>query len=324
MNRILTNVLLTTTLLYVSFGATAANSETYPVKPVRIVVPAGAGGALDITTRVVAEKMSEYLGKPITVENRPGGELLVGTRYVLGAKHDGYTLLAQADGFTAVPSLRNDAGYDPMKDFTGIGLMLRAAQVMYTASGSPFNSAKEYVSMAAADPSRLSFAHGGRGSPMHLSGIQFVYKTGLNIIEVPYNGTAAAYPDIAAGRVDMMFGGYDSGISYIQSKKMKALAVTGDMRLATMPNVPTLKEQGVDLSYYFWLGLFAPSGTPPQAIQRLSEALQYALKQKDVLERYKTSGAEVVNLSPDQFKAFLKNEVSHVENVVDALKIEKK
>src|SRR5690606_23699052 len=145
-------------------------------------------------------------------------------------------------------SLRNDAGYDPLKDFKGIGLMLRAAQVMYTTTGSSFNSAKEYVAKASAEPGRLSFAHGGRGSPMHLSGIQFVYKTGLNIIEVPYNGTAAAYPDIAAGRVDMMFGGYDSGISYIRSNKMKALAVTGDKRLDTLPGVPTLKEQGIDLS----------------------------------------------------------------------------
>lgn len=265
--------------------------------------------------------MSEALGQSVLVENRPGAETLVGTRYVKQAKPDGYTLLAQADGFTAGPTLRDNSGYDPLKDFAGIGLMLRAGQVMYVGADAPFTSASDFIAQAKSEPGRVTYAHGGVGTPMHLSGMQFVYKTGTDVVAVPYNGSAAAYPDVAAGRVDTIFAGYAGGASYMQAGKMRPLGVTGEARLSVLPDVPTLKEQDIDLVYHYWLGLLAPAGTPDKAIESLSAALKHALQSEAVLENYRVTGSEAMWMPPGQFNEFLAKEVDAAVAIGKAVKV---
>src|SRR5437870_3513691 len=156
-------------VVWVLLGASFASAaEPYPTRPVRIVVPTAAGGATDITTRLVAQKMSEKLGQPVIVDNRPGGETLLGTRLVKSAPADGYTILAQASTFTALPALKLDPSYDPLKDFTAIGPMLRAPQIMYVGADQPDRTVAEFIARAKANPGKLSYAHGGVGSPLHI------------------------------------------------------------------------------------------------------------------------------------------------------------
>lgn len=311
---------LATLLLIVAATSSVPASESFPSKPIRIVVPSGAGGALDIITRIVADKMGEKLKQTVIVENRNGAEAQIGTRYVKNARADGYTILAQAEGFTATPLLRPGAGYEPIKDFTGIGMMLRAPQLMYVGSGEPAQTVRQFIERAKTSPGQLTYAHAGLGTPMHLSGAQFIHKTGIDVVAVPYNGSALSYPDVSSGRVNTIFAGYSGGISYLKLGKMRPLGVTGEKRMPALPDVPTLKEQGIDFTYYYWLGLVAPAGTPDDAIQKLYEGLKYAVASKEMKKRYEVEGAENLELSPDQFNTYLKNEAAENVKLIQTVK----
>ena len=285
--------------------------------------PAAPGGALDITTRLVAQKMSEKLGQPIVVDNRPGGDTLLGTRLAKDALPDGYTILAQANGFTALPALKLEPGYDPIKNFTAIGPMLRSAQVMWTSTAAPDQATPDFIARAKANPGKLTYAHGGLGSPLHLGAAEFVYQLGIDVPGVPYKGSGAALPDVAAGRVDVLFAGYAGGAPYLQGGKLKALGVTGSQRLAALPNVPTFKEQGVDFTYYFWLGLLAPAGTPKDIVQKLADALKYAVESKELTERFRAEGSEPMSSSPEEFNAYLAKETAETARVLRDQKVQK-
>ncbi|AHG64136.1 Bug family tripartite tricarboxylate transporter substrate binding protein [Advenella mimigardefordensis] len=299
-------------------------AEPFPAKPIHIIVPSGAGGALDIITRIVAEKMGEKLKQTVIVENRNGAETQIGTRYVKNARPDGYTILAQAEGFTATPLLRPGAGYNAITDFTGIGMMLRAPQLMYVGSGEPAKSVTQFIERAKASPGQLTYAHAGLGTPMHLSGAQFIQKTGIDVVAVPYNGSALSYPDVASGRVNTIFAGYSGGLSYLASGKMRPLGVTGERRMPALPNVPTLKEQGVDFTYYYWLGLVAPAGTPKEVISKLYEGLKYAVSSDEMHERYQVEGAENLDLSPEQFNTYLTEEAEANSKLIQTVREDRK
>jgi tripartite-type tricarboxylate transporter receptor subunit TctC len=293
----------------------------FPVKPIRIVVPAAPGGGLDVTTRIVAKKMSEMLKQSVVVENRAGADTLLGTRLVKNAPADGYTILAQANGFTALPALRLDPGYDPVKDFRGIGLMVRSPQVMLVASEQPYRTLEEFVSRAKANPGALSYASAGVGGPPHLGAALFFHHTGLNVVHVPYKGNGAALPDVAASRVDTIFGAYAGAASYLQGGRMRALGITGTKRLAALPEVPTFREQGFNYSYYFWLGLLVPAGTPKDAIARLADALHFATRSKDIEERLRDEGSESMSMSPEEFQEYLVDETRQMSRVIRELNI---
>lgn len=310
-----------TLLLAGAWGAAAA--EPFPVKPIRIILPSAPGGALDITTRLVAQKMGEKLGQSIVVDNRPGGDTLLGTRLAKDAPADGYTLLAQANGFTALPALKLEPGYDPIKHFTAIGPMLRSAQVMWTGTEQPDRGVADFVARAKANPGKLNYAHGGLGWPLHLGAAQFVSQTGIDVPAVPYKGSGAALPDVASGRVEVLFAGYSGGAPYLQGGKLKPLGVTGTQRLAALPDVPTFKEQGVAFTYYFWLGLLAPAGTPKEAVQKLAEALKYATSSKELTERFRAEGSEPMPASPEEFNAYLAKEVADTARLMRDQKVQK-
>lgn len=304
-------------------ASTACAADPFPSKPVRIVVPSSPGGALDITTRLVAQKMSEKLGQSVIVDNRAGGDTLLGTRLVKAAAPDGYTILAQANGFAAMPAIKTDPGFDPLKDFVAIGTMLRSPLVMYVGSDQPDHSVRELIARAKANPGRLSYAHGGVASPPHSSAAQFVQQTGIDVLVVPYKGVGNALPDVAAGRVTMIVAGYSGGLPYIQSGKLRPLAVTGTKRIPALPNVPTWQEQGVNFSYSLWLGLLAPAGTPKDVVHRLAEALKYATGSREINERLRAEGLEAMPASPDEFQDQLAKETTQMERLMRDLKIEK-
>ncbi|MEJ8851205.1 tripartite tricarboxylate transporter substrate binding protein [Variovorax rhizosphaerae] len=309
-------------VLGLGIAATAAMAaDPYPSKPVRIVVPAAAGGGLDIVARLVATKMGEKLGQAVIVDNQAGGDTLVGTRNVKNAPADGYTVLAHANGFTILPELKEDPGYDPLKDFTGIGLMSRAPFVMEVASTDPSRDLKEFI--ARAKKEHLSFASGGIGGPPHMAAVMFLKNQGLDLTPVPYKGNGVALPDVATGRVTTIFDTYVSSLPFLQSGKLKPLAVTSTKRIAPLPNTPTFMELGIDYKYDLWLGLVVRSGTPKEVVQRLSDALRFALEDKDLKARLISEGSDPSFIKPEEFNATLAKEVTEMKQLVKELQIPK-
>ena len=285
----------------------------YPSKPIRIIVPAAPAGALDITTRLVADKMREVLGQQVIVENRAGADTLLGTRYVKDAPSDGYTILAQANGFTALPAIRRDAGYEPLKDFMPVGMMVRAPSLMLVSASAPDGSVPAFVERARRQ--KLTYASAGVGGPPHLAAALFFRQAGVDMLHVPYKGNGPALIDVAGGSVPVIFSGYSSAAPYLKSGKLRAVGVTSVQRIGQLPEVPTFQEQGVNYTYYFWLGLVAPRGTPSEAIQRLSEAVRYAVNSKELKERFNSEGSEPVSWSSGEFAGYLRDEANQMRDL---------
>lgn len=304
---------------FAMMSATAA--DPYPRKPVRIILPAAAGGGLDIVARLIATKMGEKLGQSVIVENQAGGDTLVGTRNAKIAPADGYTLLAAANGFTILPELKENPGYDPLKDFTGIGLMGRAPFVMEVPATDPSRDIKEFV--ARAKKEKLTFASGGIGGPPHMAAVMFLKNQGLDMTMVPYKGNGVALPDVAAGRVTMIFDTYVSSLPFIQSGKLRPLAVTSSERIAPLPNVPTFVESGMNYQYNLWMGLVIRSGTPKDIVHKLSDALRYALESKDLRARLLSEGTDPSFVTPEAFNDYLAKEVAEMKVLVKELEIPK-
>jgi tripartite-type tricarboxylate transporter receptor subunit TctC len=264
-------------LIALAGAGSAGAADSFPTRPVRIVVNTAPGGLVDVTTRLVAEKMREKLGQPVIVENRAGGDGLVGLRSVKAAPPDGYTLLSTAGTIAIQPAVKQDAGYDLVKDFTGVGPMVRSALLMVVGSGQPDKTLADFITRATAYPKAVSYASAGVGTTTHIGAAMFLQQSGLNLMHVPYKGNAAAMPDVMTGRVDMIFEAYGSGASKVKEGTLRALGVTSTTRLPALPEVPTIAEQGVtNFSYYLWIGVVAPAGTPKDVVQRLSDALRSA------------------------------------------------
>lgn len=308
-------------LLALTFMLPVHAAEAYPAKAIRIVVPSVAGGALDSTVRLIAPKLAEKLGGTVIVDNRPGAGGALGIRLVKDAPADGYTLLAQTNSLTALPAMNANPGYDVVRDFSPIGTILQAPNIMAVGAAQPFRNVNELIS--AARTKNLSYATAGLGSPLHLNGALFAEKRGLSLLHVPYKGSALAYPDVASGVVTMTFGGYAGIAPYLQSGKMRALAVTSPMRLPALPDVPTLGEQGVALNYSFWVGLLAPAGTPDAVVRTLSDALRGVLRMEEVRSRFHNDGALTWETTPADFSTYLAKEVVEIEDLARKLKIVK-
>lgn len=320
---ILTVSWISAATLLAALMSVVSAKESYPSKPVRIIVPAAPGGGLDITTRLVAQKMAEDLGQSVIVENRAGGDTLLGTRLVKDAPADGYTLLAQANGFTVLPALKLNPGYDPVRDFAAIGVMVRAPQVMAVGAEQPYHGVQDFIARAKDAPRTMSFGSAGVGGPPHIGAAMFLQHVNIDILHVPYKGNGAALPDVAAGRVDMIFGSYVAIAPYIDGGKLKALGITSTTRFAQLPDVPTFIEQNIDYTYYFWLALFAPVGTPQTVIDRLAEALHHAVTSKDLSERFIAEGSDPTPIPIQDFERSVADEVHRMSEVLAGLNIAK-
>ncbi|MFY9811523.1 Bug family tripartite tricarboxylate transporter substrate binding protein [Aquabacterium sp.] len=305
-------------------GYSPAIGQTFPNKPIRIIVHSSPGGQLDVTARLVGQGMSEVLGQPVIIENKPGADGLIGIRYAKTMPGDGYTLLAAASTITIQPAIKSEPGYDLLQDFTAVGPMVRFPYLMLTAANKPYRNAGELIAAAKAKPDKLSFATGGSGGTSHLGTALLMQKTGINMLHVPYKGNAGAMPDLIAGRSDMMLESYGSGGGYVKSGRLKILGVTSTKRLPALPDVPTLAEQGVpNFSYDLWLGLLAPSGVPRDVVERLSEALHKALARKEFSERARAEGAEIMKMTPNEFRDVLKNDLQQMATLVKTLDMTK-
>ena len=287
-------------------------AQGYPARPVRIIVPLVPGGNLDIVARAVGQRLGEGLGQQVIVENRPGASSLVGTQYVAKSAADGYTLLAMANTFTSVPAVIANPGYDPVKDFAGVSMTCKVAQVLVVTPALPVKSVKELIALAKARPGELSYGSSGNGSTGHFAAELFNQKAGLKMLHVPYKGNAQALVDIIAGQVMMMYDQVSTSAPYVKAGKLKALAVTSTTRSSLFPGVPTVDEAGVKgYEAITFNGLLAPAGTPREALARLQGEVAKAVAVPAMRSNFLERGVELTaSGSPDEFTAYIRNEVA--------------
>jgi tripartite-type tricarboxylate transporter receptor subunit TctC len=298
--------------------AVAARGDTFPSRPIRIVVPFAAGGATDLIARVVGQKLTESMGQAVVVENRPGASGMIGADLVAKAPPDGYTLLMASTAEIAInPSLYSKMSYDPQRDLAPITLAGVTPLILVVNPASPLHSVADIVKEAKAHPGAISFASAGNGSVQHLSGELVKVLTSTDMVHVPYKGAAPALTDVLSGQVTMFFSGMPPAMPHVKSGKLRALAVTTPKRSPAAPDVPTMAEagvQGFDISN--WFGLLAPAGTPPGILDKLHDEAVKALMQPAVKERLAEQGAEVVADSREHFGAFIKAEADKYAKLI--------
>src|SRR3954464_1226517 len=296
--------------------ATTAMAQQYPSKPVRFVVPYAAGGATDLIARVIGEKLSASLGQPVVVDNRPGAATLLGAQLVAKAEPDGYTRLRATSTTLAInASLYKSLPYDPVKDFAPISLAIQHPFVLLVDPKLPANNVKELVALAKAKPGQLAYASGGSGSFPHLAMAMFQAMTGIDVIHVPYKGSAPALTDLMGGQIAMMFD--NTALNYVKGGKIRGHAGTPKDRLSVMPDVPTLQEAGVPgYELAAWQGVVAPAGTSRAVVERLNTEIVKLLHEPDTARRLTGDGGQIITSTPDQFAAYIKSEIGRFAKIV--------
>lgn len=300
-------------------AAPAWADSGYPNKPIKFVVGYAAGGATDVVARLVAQKMAGELGQAALVENRSGANSNVGAEVVARAPADGYTLYLYTIANTINASLYGKLGYDPVKDFEPIGLIAKIPNLLVVNPGLPIKSVADYVKFAKESPNGITFASSGSGSSIHLSGEMFKMKTGLNMLHVPYKGSAPAVTDLLGGQVQSMFDNAPSAMPHVKAGKLRAIAITSRERSSLLPDVPTIAESGYPgFEVQSWFGLAAPAGTPKEVLAKLNAALNKALGAPDIKQRLNDMLATPASGSSDDMRQFVASQIQSWREVVKA------
>ena len=299
----------------------AMADDTYPNKPIRIIVPFTPGGSPDILARAVGQKITESTGVAVVVENVPGAGGTIGADRVAKATPDGYTLLMGHVGTLAVaPSVYPQLPYDPIKSFAPVALVAKVPNVLAVNASMPVKNIPELVAYLKANPGKVNYGSGGNGSAAHLAMEYFKMSTQTFIVHVPYRGTAPAVMDTVAGQIQMVFTGAPAIIPMVKSGKLKALAVSSLKRMDSLPDVPTLSESGVKGLNGFeadqWYGLVAPAGTPPAITQKLNQVVNKSLSAQDVSTRLRSEGAIAAPTTPENFEQLIQSEIKRWRAVV--------
>jgi len=285
-----------------TFTTFTSAQTTYPTKPVKLMVGAGAGGGTDIIARMLAEKMTDSLKGTFIVENKPGASNTIAAELTAKAPPDGHTLLVATNTGQAIAPHLIKLSFDPMKDLTPIALVVTVPNVLVVSASVPANTVKELVTLMKNKPEEFKYASSGVGSTQHIAGEGFDIAAGVKSIHVPYKGSSQAHLDVIAGNVQIMFDTTSSAMGQIKAGKFKALAVTTAQRSAELPNVPTLAEAGVTgFEMSTWYGVFVTTGTPPDVVAKLQTEVARIIKLPDVQSKLKGLGGEPGNLSVDQF-----------------------
>jgi len=310
-------------LSFAACPAEAAERSTYPSKPIRVIVGFVPGGSADITARTVGQKLSEQLGQPVVVDNRSGASGIIGTELAARAAPDGYTLLEATMTTHGIgPNLYQKLPYDPIKSFEPIALMVRIPLVMFVHASVPGTSLKDVVALLKASPGKYRYATAGNGSPPHLAAELFKLKAGVDLLHVPYKGTGAAVPEVVGGQVHFMIDGPPPFLGHVKAGRLRALAAANAKRLAQLPDVPTFAESGYSgMEAGLWYGMLAPRGTPRDVINRLNAAINKALQQPDVRERFAVSSVEIVGGTPQELGNYIASEIRRWGEVARAAKI---
>jgi tripartite-type tricarboxylate transporter receptor subunit TctC len=299
-------------------SAAFAMAQTYPAKPIRLVVPFPPGGSADIIGRTLAQRLAEQMGQPVVVENRAGASAIIGSDYVAKSPPDGYTLLlGNVGSMTIHPFLYPNLPYDPVKDFAPVSLVGAVTSVVVVTASLPVNNVAELVAWAKANPGKLNFTSSGAGSSTHLTGELLRLRSGIKMEHIGYKGSAPALLDLIAGNVQLMFENLPSVLPHIKAGRARALATTAAKRSSALPDVPTMMEAGyAGFDMVSWQGVMAPAGTPPEIVARLNAEIVKALQTREVREGYAKLGVDVLGNTPEQFAAYIRQEQAKWSNVV--------
>jgi len=287
-----------------------AKAQDYPNRPVRVIVPYAPGGVTDTFARIIAQQLSERLGKQFYVENITGGSGNIGTGQAARAAADGYNLLVAFSSFVVNPTLFDKLPFDPIKDFEPVTLAVSSTTVLVVHPSLPATTVKELVALIKQNPGKYNFASAGTGTQSHLAGEQFRLLLGLDLVHVPFNGGAPAVASVIAGHTPIGFTSPTAAMEHVKDGKVRALAVTGKARSQTMPEVQTMTEAGYpDIKGDSWVGLLAPTGTPKEIVSRLNREIVAVLALADMRERLLTLGYDPVASTPEEFTQRIKDEI---------------
>jgi tripartite-type tricarboxylate transporter receptor subunit TctC len=296
----------------------AAQSQGFPSKPVRIIVPYTPGSPNDVLARLLAQPLQDKLGQPVVIDNKPGGGTTIGSKTAAGAPPDGYTLLFASSALVIEPILNKQVEYDPQKDFTPIAFVARTSSMLTVNAQVPANSVNEFVAYAKANPGKLSLGF-AQGTVSQLLAEYFNHRHGLDITSVPYRGGALVIPDMLGGRIHVYWPTPATVLPLIREGKIKALAITSPQRNPGLPDVPTMKELGLDeLTLEFWAGMWAPAGVPVDVVDKLNAAVNAALQSPEMIASMKKLGFESRIGSSQDFAAFVAAEIPRWTAVVKA------
>jgi tripartite-type tricarboxylate transporter receptor subunit TctC len=306
-------------LLVTSLLGPTARAEDYPSRPIRIIVPFGAGGPADVAARLIGNVLQENLGQPFVVENRSGAGGVIGTQEVAKSAPDGYTLLMMSNTQTANESLVPMAQrkYDLMRDLAPIAPVNSSDLVIVVHPDVAAKTLQEFIALAKSQPGKLNYASSGQGTPYHMAGELFKAAAGIDLVHVPYRNSGEARSGVIGGQVQMMIDAVPAMAPNIGEKQVRALATTGKARSSVLPDVPTAMEAGVP-SYEatIWLGLMAPTGTPKPIIDRLNAAISAFVKRPEIVKLWSEQGTAAMSMSPEEFDKFLRDDIAKWAEVV--------
>ncbi len=299
-------------------GIGVANAQSYPVKPIRIIVPFPPGGIADLFARVIGQKLSEAWGQPGVVENRPGAGGNIGAEIVAKASPDGYTLVTGSIGTHAVNvSIFRKLAYDPIRDFVPVALIMEAEGLLVLHPSVPVKSVKELIALAKARPGQIAYASAGHGTASHLAGELFKSMAKVDMVHVPYKGNVPALTDLIAGQTSLLFATMPTALPHVQSGRLKALAVASTARSPAAPQLPTVAEAALPgYAVTNWIGFFAPAGTPRDVVTKLNAEVVRTMQAPEIQKRLATEGAKFSPWTPDQFAGFVKAEMTKWAKVV--------
>lgn len=301
----------------------AAHAQNYPVKPIRMIIPAPPGGGVDTIGRSVGIKIAETLGQPVVPDNRPGAGTVIGSELTAKAPPDGYTVLAMTNSHVINAAFQKDLPYDALKDFAEISLLAISPYMLVIHPSVPAKSVRELIDLARRRPGELLFASAGPASATHLAGELFKHMAKINIVHVPYKGGAPAVTDLLGGHVQILFNNLISVLSLTKAGRLRAVAVTSAQRLHMAPEVPTVAEAGLPgYESGAWYGALLPAGTPAQIVNLLNREMVKGIRAQDVRDRLAADGAEVVGSTPGEFAKYLRSDLERWRKLAPVLKLD--
>ena len=309
-------VLASIAVAVAAWPLSAATQESYPARPVKLVVPLAAGGGIDFTARVTAQKLSELLGQQVVVENQGGAGGTLGVNAVVRAAPDGYTLLYHSVTGVVSAAAGKDLPYDWLRDLAPVSLVTRFAPVLIINPSLPAQDLKEFIALAKANPGKFSYGSSGAGTAIHLTSELFKSAAGVDIVHVPYRGNAGVMPDLLAGRIAMLIDGVPPQVKNIESGAVRALAVTTRTRAPALPNVPTMIEQGIDYEVPYWTAIYAPAATPKPIVDKLAAEIASTMQDREVIGRLSNAGTEAVGSTPQQLDIFNRDQLALYRRIV--------
>jgi tripartite-type tricarboxylate transporter receptor subunit TctC len=302
---------------FAAFTPLTVPAQAYPTKPIRLIVGFTPGGGVDINARILAPKLTEYFGQQVIVENRPGAGTNIANEMVARSAPDGYTLLINTAAVAINMSLYKKVPFDTLRDFSAVSMFSMSPNILVVHASVPARNVKELIALAKAKPGVLNFSSAGSGTTQHLSGELFKVRTKTNIVHIPFKGSAPSMTALISGEVDLSFANIPAIFNHVKSGRLRPLANLGPKRAAQLPDVPTMKESGVDgVEVVVWYGVLAPSATPAPVINTLAEAIIKATRAPDVRKRLIDQGAEPVGNKPEEFGRQLRDEVAKWAEVV--------